>query len=75
MVSYCDSRDAESGRQLVLPHYLVRLRVPAVYLTWTNVLFLTFLAFSEINKLRVISRGQNPTPPASTTLSFSLVVS
>jgi hypothetical protein len=30
-----------------------------VYLTWPDVLFLTFLAFSEINKLRVIRRGQN----------------
>jgi hypothetical protein len=30
-----------------------------VYLTWANVLFLAFFAFNEINKLRVISRGQN----------------
>jgi hypothetical protein len=38
-------------------------RVPAVYLTWANVLFLTFFAFNEINKLRVISRGQNSDSP------------
>jgi hypothetical protein len=42
------------------------LRVPAVYLTWANSLFLSFLAFSRISKLRGISRAQNsdsPPPP------------
>jgi hypothetical protein len=34
-------------------------RVPAMYLTWANVLFLAFLAFNEISKLRAINRGQN----------------
>src|SRR6266852_231475 len=41
----------------------LKLRVPAVYLTSANVLFISFLAFNEINKLRVISRGQNSDSP------------
>lgn len=41
-------------------------RVSAVYLTWANALFLAVLALSEINKLRVISEGQNSDSPAST---------
>ena len=38
-------------------------RVPAVYLTWANQLFLMFLAFSRISKLRGISGGQNSDSP------------
>jgi hypothetical protein len=38
-------------------------RVPAVYPNWANVLFLAFSSFSEINKLCVISRGQNSDSP------------
>jgi hypothetical protein len=34
-------------------------RVPAVYLTSANSLFLSVFAFNEINKLGVISQGQN----------------
>jgi hypothetical protein len=35
----------------------------SVYLTSANVLFLSFFAFSEINKLRVISEAQNSDCP------------
>ena len=37
--------------------------VPPVYLTWADVVFLAFLAFNEINKLRVIRWGQNSDSP------------
>jgi hypothetical protein len=39
------------------------LRVPAVYLTWANPLFLSSLAFSRISKLRGITRAQNSDSP------------
>ena len=42
-------------------------RVPAVYLTLADSWLLAFLVFGEINKLRVISWGQNSDSPASTT--------
>ncbi len=41
----------------------LKLRVRAVYLTSANVLFISFLAFNEINKLRVIKKGQNSDSP------------
>jgi hypothetical protein len=42
--------------------------VPAMYLTSANLLFLGFLAFNEINKLRVISKAQNSAPPPASRL-------
>ena len=41
----------------------LKLGVRAVYLTSANVLFISFLAFNEINKLRVISEAQNSDSP------------
>lgn len=38
-------------------------RVPAVYLTSTNLVLLTFVAFNEINNLRVVRKGQNSDSP------------
>ena len=38
-------------------------RVPAMYLTSANLLFLTFFAFNEINKLCIIGEAQNSDSP------------
>ena len=38
-------------------------RVPAVYLTWANSLFLAFLAFSRINNLRRVNQAPNSDSP------------
>src|SRR5258708_24932721 len=40
-----------------------RLRVPAVYLTWANSMFLLFLPFSRISKLSGISEAKNSDSP------------
>ncbi len=41
-------------------------RVPAVYLTWANPMFLAFFAFSRINNLRVFNVAFSPIPTAPT---------
>src|SRR5215467_1141845 len=42
---------------------LASLRVPAVYLTWANPLFLVFLPFNRISNLRGINEAQNSDSP------------
>jgi hypothetical protein len=43
-------------------------RVPAVYLTWANPVFLAFFAFNGINNLRVfnVASSSTPTAPSAT---------
>src|SRR5260370_5168173 len=41
----------------------LKLRVRALYLSSAIVLFISFLAFNEINMLRVMRRSQNSAPP------------
>jgi hypothetical protein len=41
----------------------LEIRVPTVYSSWANVLFLAFSSFNEINKLCVIGQGQNSDSP------------
>src|SRR6266478_3427856 len=53
----------ELAPQAVNNATLLEVRVPTVYPTWANVLFLAFSSFNEINKLCVISRGQNSDSP------------
>ena len=64
---------AGSGPQRIrrLCRFLRASRVPAVYLTRANSLFLTFLAFYEINDLRTISQARNS--DFAHALTFALV--
>ena len=53
-----------------------RLRVPAVYLTWANQVFLAFFAFNGINNLGAFSVAFSSIPTAPTNLlSFQRVES
>ncbi len=42
-------------------------RVPGVYLTWANPVFLAFFSFNRINNLRVFSVAFSSIPTAPTT--------
>jgi len=43
-------------------------RVPAVYLTWANSMFLAFFSFEGISNLRIFSVAFSPIPTAPTNL-------
>src|SRR6266849_2067421 len=47
--------------------FLRWFRVPAVYLTWANPVFLAFFSFNRINNLRVFSIAFSSIPTGSTT--------
>ncbi len=53
------------------------VRVPAVYLTWANPVFLAFFSFNRINNLRVfnVAFGSIPTAPTNHLLEQSLQLS
>ncbi len=51
----------------------LRVRVPLVYLTWANSLFLAFFAFNRINNLRAFNVAFSPIPTAPTNLFSSPV--
>jgi len=42
------------------------VRVPRVYLSWANPVFLAFFSFNRINNLRVFSVAFSPIPTAPT---------
>jgi hypothetical protein len=44
-------------------------RVPGVYLTWANMMFLAFFAFNRINNLRVFNVAFSSIPTAPTKIS------
>ena len=46
-------------------------RVPGVYLTWANSLFLAYFAFNGINNLRAFNVAFSPIPTAPTNLTHS----
>jgi len=46
------------------------LRVPGVYLTWVNSVFLSFFSFNGINNLRVFNIAFSSIPTAPTNISF-----
>ena len=45
------------------------VRVPGVYLTWANLMFLAFFAFNGINNLRVFNVAFSSIPTAPTNLT------
>jgi hypothetical protein len=45
-------------------------RVPRVYLSWANPVFLAFFSFNEINNFRVLNVAFSPIPTAPTSFSF-----
>ena len=49
------------------------VRVPAVYLTWANSVFLAFFSFNGINNLRVFNVAFSSIPTAPTKTSLILL--